>query len=264
MFSNELIEQIFVGKISVNLSRQEELDLVTAHRQGDESATVRLMQAYAGLLNSSVRRFTQTGNQDQALGDLDDMRSSALVGLLEAVKAFDPAQHERIATIAPRYIAGELSSEATGASHFTVPERSMKRYWSILREANGDVMNALQLAPTMHMDPSTFLSIHSAVRGTSSYSGTEQDGAPEVYHTSVDGVVASTELVIEDAMLVAAAFEAIDGDQTEVVRSYYGFDDYGEPQSDAEVAHRMGLSRPKVQRVRASALNDMRKKLGVA
>lgn len=86
-------------------------------------------------------------------------------------------------------------------------------------------------------------------------------GGPSRIEASVCGPDSHDD--VEDRLLVEAAFAAVDDLEEEVCRLAYGFSDY-DPIPDSEVGYGLGLSRPKVQRVRASALGKMRDAAGVA
>lgn len=258
--------EILTPAAPVSLSVEEERALIAASQAGDGAATETLIGAYSPAIRGAVQWYRRALPSVPQRSDAEDVEQEALVGLLEAIRAFDPEKHDRLAAIAAQYVRQRVAEAARSASAFAVPERTLKRFFSILRECNGDTSAALELAPSRKMARETFLAVLASVRGVGSYDAPAPDGTTrEESDRSVDGEAlawAQPELVGErDEDLVRAAFAAVDDVEERVCRVSYGFEDY-EPQPDGEVAHRLGLSRPKVQRVRTKALAKMREALG--
>jgi RNA polymerase sigma factor (sigma-70 family) len=244
----------------------DEQTAISAAKAGDEGAQIALMLAYAPALRNAVKWYTRAMPSVAQSAELEDVRAQAIVGLLEAIRAFDPEVHDRLAAIVSDYVTSEVSAQAADATGFAVPERTLKRFFGILRAADGNVFEATRLAPRYEMKRETFLAVLSAVRNVDSIDGLgagEDEEAPRELAAMPLAPVYSDEEIVEDRILVEAAFRAVDDQEALVCRDYYGFSEY-DTMSDAEIAHRRGLSRPKVQRVRSTALGKMRSALGVA
>jgi DNA-directed RNA polymerase specialized sigma subunit len=246
----------------------EERAAIAEAKAGDGDALVKLMYAYAYSLRTAVAWYTRALPTVEQRTGAEDARMEAVSGFMEAIHAFDPDKYDRLAAIAYKKIEEAVASSAWTVTGFTVPTRSLTRFFGILRQADGNVYEAASIAPQFDMKRETFLAILSAVRDVDGLDSLqpvgEDDGASyELQAEAISGVVRTAEEVVEDAILVEAAFAAVDDLETDVVRLAYGFADY-DPQPDAEIGHRLGLSRPKTQRVRSSALGKMRTALGVA
>jgi len=257
----EIFERGFTAE---PLDAHEERGLIAAAQLGDSAAVERLVLLYAPALRGGVKVYTRALLTTPQRSDLEDVQADAVMALIEAIHAFDPGKHTRLAAIAPSYIRNAVSvSAGTSATSFTIPERTLKRFFGILRAADGDAELAAGLAPSYEMRRETFLAVLDAVRNTDSYQAVEdgEDLSVQAFKMAPiwDGAFGDA----EDRILVEGAFRAVDTLEGDVCRLAYGFADY-EPQSDPEVAERMGLSRPKVQRVRSGALDKMRSALGVA
>ncbi|WP_050053685.1 sigma factor [Pseudarthrobacter siccitolerans] len=263
---DSVIADIFDRRAEKRVSLEEERELLAAAQAGNEDAKISLFYAYAAALRNGVKWYTRAQSSVPQAADLDDVRQAVVMGLLEAIQAFDPEKHDRLAAIAAKYITNAVSVQSQDASGFSIPERTMKRFFGILRKADGNVFEAARIAPEHEMTAETFLSVLSAVRNVEGLEaltdgGEDSTGAPrEIEARSIFGDPAAD---AEDAVLVELAFSAVDDLEGAVCRLSYGFADY-EPLPDVEVAHRLGLSRPKTQRVRAGALGKMRQALGVA
>jgi len=258
MLTSNAISDIFDNGAEHFLTLEEEHLAIADAQSGDQDAKVALLYAYAPLLRSSVARYrNMTGTWSE-----EELRQDALLGFLEAIEAFDPERHIRLAGVAPSYVTNTLASSARSQAAYTVPERSLRRFFGILREADGDVIEAVKLAPQREMKPETFLSVLDAVRNVSSLDGelSELGVTGDIQGVPVwDGQHADA----EDRILVEAAFRSVSTFEGDIVRLAYGFADY-DPLPDAEVGHRLGLSRQKAQRTRTEALGKMRVSLGVA
>lgn len=260
----QVISDVFTRRTSTGkLDLAEERAAILAAKDGDSEATVKLIYAYAYSLRSAVVWYTRAVPGGTAT---EDIHAQAILGLVEAIMAIDLDECERLAAIAPDYITGAVAGAAESAVNFKVPTRSLTRFFKILREADGNVYEAASLAPKYAMRTETFLAILSAVRDVDSYDGLAAaaygDDGSDGSHLAA-APVAGVNSYDEDEVLVEAAFAAVDDLEATVCRDYYGFTDYN-TKSDAEIAGDRGLSRPKVQRTRASALGKMRTALGVA
>lgn len=264
---NSVIADIFDRRAEKRFSLEEERELLAAAQLGDEAAKIDLFYAYAPALRNSLKGFVRAQTAGAQASDLEDVRQSAVMGLLEAIQKFDPATHDRLAAIAAGHIKNAVAAHAQDASGFTIPDTSMKRFFRILRDANGDTEAAALLAPSREMKSETFLAILSAIRNVDGLEAIQDDGVGESTgqgrEIQVRSLFGDPAADAEDAVLVDLAFMAVDDLERTVCRLSYGFEDY-EPVPDAEVGHRLGLSRPKTQRVRAGALGKMRQALGVA
>lgn len=247
------------------LPLDEEREAILAAQAGDEDALLGLLRTYSRALRSTAARYRQ------AL-DVDDLRAEILAAFLVALGDYDPARDERLAAILPRTLTREVSAAATRASAFAIPERTLQRFYGILRRGEGDVSRAAAIAPQYEMTTENFLSILAVVRETESLSTGDNDqttashgskGAVINRARSLWGEGSRFEADAEDAILCEAAFRAVDDVEGDVCRLAYGFADY-DPVPDAEIGHRLGLSRPTTQRKRASALGKMREALAVA
>jgi len=270
-----LLSDVFDRRAEGRLELGEERTAIAAAQLGDDDATAKLILAYAPALRNGVTWYTRALAGSPQPADLEDVRSQAILGLLEAIKAFDGTTHERLAATVASYIRNAVTTSAASVTSFTVPERTLKRFFGILRTAEGNVYEGARIAPDYEMKTETFLAVLSAVRNVESYDAILDGNAggfdgttSERFNTGVErGVEArplwdGREADAEDRILVEAAFTAVNTLEADVVRLAYGFSDY-EPVPDAEIGARMGFSRATTQRTRTGALDKMRRVLGV-
>lgn len=253
------------------LPLDEERAAILAARAGDDEALTRLMYAYAYTLRTAVVWFTRA-LPEATPEQVEDVRSHAVMGFVQAIHKVDLGLVDRLASLAPKYVQEEVSKAASEVAKFTVPERTLKRFFGILREARGNISDAVILAPTREMKPETFLAVLSAVRNVESYdayeSGDDEGGESDgLENLLAHSIVFSPSAIndAEDRILVEAAFRSVDTLEEDVCRLVYGFADY-DPVSDEEAGSRLSppMSRAKTQRTRTAALGKMRNALGVA
>lgn len=252
-----VLSDVFNRGVTVDpLPLEEEIEQIAAARAGDSDAVVALIRAYAPVLRSHVSRHRDTLGADEA-------QAVALASFVEAIHEAEPG--ERLASVVGLRLPRDLAdAAATSSAAFVVPPRTVRRFFSILRKAEGDVTKAASLAPSYEMTTDTFFAVLDAVRNVGSLDA-EVDATARS-RTVAD--LAATPLYAEhaisdaeDAELVALAFEAVTPLEEEVCRLAYGFAEY-DPVPDAEIGHRLGFSRAKAQRLRVGALDKMRSALG--
>lgn len=270
MSLSKALTDIFDRKVNTgSLTEEAEREAITAAKAGDSEALVRLMYAYAPALRSAAGKFTNAGGGNDAFqtADREDIHSALTTAFFEAVKAFDPEAQTRLgAALNTALRPSELTGVLSGPVAFTVPHRTLSRFYSILRKADGNPYEAVKIAREHHMSPEVFLSVLSAVRNVTSYDAADS-GEDESRTDLLSMADAATPLwdastVEEDAELVKAAFAAVNDLEKTVCEMTYGFTDY-DPVPDAEIGHRLGFSRAKAQRTRSSALAKMREALAV-
>ncbi len=231
----------------------EEVAVIERAKAGEEAATLALFGAYVALLRAAVGRYTKTLSRD-------DARQAAVEGLLTAVGAFDPAKSDRLASLLRQHVDSALASAAgQSTAGFTVPERTLKRFFGILARADGNVTQAAVMAPEFDMATETFYGVLAAVNASGSL---EAEVETRGFDAPVEPVYAERQFAdAEDKLLVSKAFSAVDDLERDVCRLAYGFADY-DPQPDAEVGFRLGMGRVKTLRIRQGALKKMASALG--
>lgn len=278
MSFNNVLADIFTRNAERRFeSAETEREAILAAKKGDEQATLDLMYAYAPALRNGVKWYTRSGPAVERADGLEEVQSVAVAALIEAIAAFDPESgYDRLAATASKYIMNAVAVHAQYAAGFTVPERTLKRFFGILRAAEGNVYEAAALAPQFLMSRETFFAVLSAVRNVDSYDALTEGNSAGFDGTTTERFEVGGERGIEvrplwdnseaeeDELLVEAAFASVDDLERQVTRLAYGFETYGDPVPDAEVAHELGLSRQKAQRTRSSALGKMRQALAVS
>jgi RNA polymerase sigma factor (sigma-70 family) len=226
-------------------SPSEESALIDKAACGDGDAVLRLIAAYLPLLNDVI-------SQHRRGLDLDDARQTAVEALMIACRTRDVSRNPRLAGHLRATVAREVSAASvTHSTTVSIPERTLQRYYSILAHAEGDPARGAKIAQQYLMSADTFREITRAVRCQSDSALVDR---PE--DTSVRVI-----RDVSERVMAQKALSAVNDLERDVCRLYYGFVDY-DPVPDAEVAHRLGISRPRTQRVRQTALDKMRVVVG--
>lgn len=253
---DNVLTQVFQQGAEIRLDLAEEMTAIEAAKAGDEKATLDLLFAYAPALRNAVKRYRE------AL-DRDDAQAEAVSSFLGAVRDFDATKGERLAGIVASRIGHDLGILAAAGSTFAIPERTLSRFYGILRRSGGDVEAAADSATEYGMARETFLSVLAHVRQTDSLDGISEgpDGEGRDARAASLWGASAPMADAEDRILAEIAFGAVDEVESQVCGLAYGFTDY-DLVPDAEIAHRLGMTRSTVQRRRTSALDKMRDALG--
>ncbi|MCW5771858.1 MAG: sigma-70 family RNA polymerase sigma factor, partial [Rhodospirillaceae bacterium] len=106
------------------LSADEERALAERARAGDEGAAGRLVQSHLGFVVAIARRYRRFGLP------LADLVQEGTIGLIHAVRRFDPARNIRLSTYAAWWIRAHIQAYVV-------------RTWSLVRLGTGTAQRAL-------------------------------------------------------------------------------------------------------------------------
>jgi RNA polymerase sigma-32 factor len=106
------------------LSIAEERDLAERARAGDEDAAGRLVNSHLGFVVHIAQRYRRFGLP------LNDLVQEGTIGLIHAVRRFDPARNIRLCTYAAWWIRAHIQAYVV-------------RSWSIVRLSTGTAQRAL-------------------------------------------------------------------------------------------------------------------------
>jgi hypothetical protein len=239
------------------LSHEEELDLALRAQAGDEDAYNELLRQFIPALRGYAITEARRAN---GYVDRDETRANILLAFAEAVAKVSATYHFNGALKSTVRQTAD-SYQLVGA--VAIPERTRSRFLEIARSKGGNLKEAEAVAHEFGMTPEVFRAVAEALNLWGSYEATVDapgvlDGIgnrePATY--PLVGNPAEDETAVDIRLLVDAAFAAVDETTGGVIADAYGFSDY-EPLPDAEIAHRRGYSRSKVQRIRTEGLVAM-------
>ncbi|WDS52078.1 DNA binding protein [Microbacterium phage Caron] len=259
---------IFDAKLipAAPLELEQELALITAAQGGDSDAYVTLLRQYAhGLRGLAKSEYSRAGG----MVDADETRANVLLAFAEALAACDGTTRVAAKLKSSVYSVAE---EHHLVGNFAIPTRTRQRYFQALREAGVDG-DAEAKAIELGMSREVFLAVKDVIGARSleeaaaHFSKATPGSGVDMAASGAGGIgwdmpmesltAERNYATVDQAADVARAFDAVDELTEGVIRDAYGFTEY-DPIPDAEIAHRRGFSRSKVQRIRTEGIATMR------
>lgn len=241
------------------------------HSQAEQraNALATLYLAYRPVILATRKRYREHL-------DRDDLDQELYAAFLEVVETHDVEASPRLAGRISQMLTNALDrAVSTATNAWSIPPRTLQRFYGILRRADGDLERAAELAPEYLMPTETFLWIAHLLRKTGSLTPAPSDDGDERENNNVAGIIVGSEPrdAYEDAddhLLAQAALRSLPAHQREIVEYAYGFTpvvidgvtvDPVVP--DRVIGHLIGKSRLYVLRQRNAALATMREALGL-
>lgn len=123
-------------------SRLDDNQLVKRHRAGDRAALDELIARYAPLANGLARRYSYTSETT------DDLEQVAAVGLVAAIKRYDPERGKSLRAFAVPTILGELRRHFRDTGWSVHMPRPLQERARDVREMTSRMTAELQRSPT--------------------------------------------------------------------------------------------------------------------
>src|SRR3954452_10745706 len=126
----------------VVVSRLSEDELITRHRDGDRAAFDELVNRYRPLDIGLARRYSYTSES------LDDLEQVACIGLVAAIKRYDPSRGKPLRAFAVPTILGELRRHFRDTGWAVHMPRPLQERARDVREATSKLTVQLQRSPS--------------------------------------------------------------------------------------------------------------------
>ena len=135
---NAQFDGVLLTKEYTPLSKEEELALANASNNGDELALKKIIIAYTPFSNKIAGKYYRKHG-----GDVRDYKNQAVIGVIKALKKFDPEKGFRFSTFARAYIKGELNNYVMRNNNMVKngTTKRQKSMFSSLGRATADLMN---------------------------------------------------------------------------------------------------------------------------
>lgn len=234
---------------------KDNLELILASQAGDARATDRLVRQNGGLVNRIAFRFLGRGQEPEDLIQIGNM------GLLKAIRTFDPARECAFSTYAVPLIFGEIRRFLRDDGPIKV-SRSQKRLGAALAaeqgrciaEGRGDV-HLSELAARCGVSVEEAAAALDAIAPVSSLSDVIYNGedSPTLESTLSDTDAQEKEF---DRLAISMAIDKLPELRRKIVLLRY-FRDY----SQNETAAALGLTQVKVSREEKKILAFLREEL---
>lgn len=239
------------------LELKHELELIYRVREGDNVAAETLLKQYLPALKAAQRKAIAL--------DKSEAESATQAAFMEAVWRFDKAKHNRLAGAIKSALAQEVEHESKTKQTFSIPSRSLSRYWNILRKADNDPRLAADIAEQHGMSRSTWLTINDNVLSTNIPDPSETDNEP-VLHPLWDTPSEPTSFQRESVKYVFAKLDDdndLTPEEVEVLGVHYGLLGVDCSKNYDFSADELGLPKREVIRLHTSAIRKARKRLNV-
>ena len=214
---------------------------------GDRQAEAELVQRNLPLVAAIARRYRNCG-----LG-LEDMIQLGSIGLLQALRRFDPERGLCFSTYAVPLIAGEIRRflRDDGMVKFSREAKSLALKIERIRREQGD-LTVEELARQLHVSPEDVAAAMASREGALSLDApTEEDGADlQSFLGSAD---ANTEKDALRRVELRELFAVLSERERQVL-----FLRYFRDRTQSEVGKRLGLSQVQISRIEKKALLRMR------
>jgi RNA polymerase sigma factor for flagellar operon FliA len=232
------------------------------HRQGDSSTENALVEQYLPLVRTVLGRLAMTLPEHVDQGDLN---SAGLVGLLQALRNYDPACGTSFETYARVRIRGAMLDELRRMDWVprTIHEKSRKLQDSMARleqelgriPTDAEMAKALNLSPAAYADllaeirPATFICLDAVTASENGESGSLSEVIPAPSDDGPLEKVSQQEL----KRIILARLRELPENQKKVLAFYYGEDLHLR-----EIAEVMGVTESRVCQIHSQAILAIR------
>ncbi len=273
------------------LSREDERELVRAARSGNQEAAHRLIEAYLPLVARIAKRNRSHPTPRVHLNDgwrtttpsfdLDDLIQEGRLGLLDALRTFDPERAVRFATFATPHVEGHIKRALSNQAHtIRLPVHQQAALGRVdkaretLRKELEREPSRQEVAAAVGMSVADLEEIDRAAAEPISLdtpiASDDEDDTIDSHDRTEGGQVQADQIVPlpspadladrKDISRIAAhVLSALLSSQREVLRLRCGF--YGDALSPAEAAHRLGIRRSTLDKSEQAALAKAREVL---
>jgi RNA polymerase sigma-32 factor len=245
---------------------EEELALALRVKQGDPRALDQLVKAHLRLVFSITREFERYGVA------LEELVSEGILGLVEAVRRFEPEHGARLSTYAGWWIRGYLRRftmanrrivRAPSSRHGRELFSSLRRTQRELSQQAGAPARAEDVAVALGMRVSEVQEMEEVLSARDVTCGHGQDamaGEPRSMQPSPEVTVMEAQQQRRSSDAVAHALRLLNSRERMIVSQRLLAED---PRSLACLGEELGVSRERVRQLEQKACSTLRKTLGV-
>lgn len=239
------------------LSEDEKMELLARSRDGDKEARDKLIMGNLRLVLSVLQSFSNRGENP------DDLFQVGTVGLLKAIRGYNPEFGTKFSTYAVPLIAGELKRYLRDSGSIRV-SRSLRDVAYKALQAKEKLSTKLQREPTIDeiakesglTSEEIINALDAIVEPISLYEPVYSDGGDSVYVLDQVKDTKNTDENWITSIAIAEAIEKLDKREQKILalRFFRG-------RTQTEVAGEIGISQAQVSRIEKGALDKIRRKL---
>lgn len=232
-------------------------ELLSAAKSGDTEAETKLLEENAGLLRSVVRRFLGRGT------DEEDLIQIGTIGMLRAIRSFDPDRGTLFSTYAVPLILGELRRHFRDSGPVKISRLWKQKSLQLLRArekieaAEGRDATLSELARECSMEPEEAAMALQSLSPVTFFSEPLANDESLTYETLLadEGSLAELERV-SDALAISQCLKKMPSEWRKIVLLRYYRD-----LTQRETAAILGLTQVKVSREEKKILAFFKKEL---
>ena len=256
MYNKGEICGINTAKLKV-LSEDEKMELLTKSRAGDQEARDKLIMGNLRLVLSVLQSFSNRGENP------DDLFQVGTVGLLKAIRGYNPEFGTKFSTYAVPLIAGELKRYLRDSGSIRV-SRSLRDVAYKALQAKERLSAKLQREPTVEEianetglpSDEIVAALDAIVEPVSLYEPVYSDGGDSVYVLDQIKDTKNTDDNWTTSIAISEAIEKLNKREQRILalRFFKG-------RTQTEVASEIGISQAQVSRIEKGALEKIRRRL---
>ena len=237
------------------LTKATEADLLERHQNGDRAALEELTNRYRSLASGLARRYSYTSETTE------DLEQVAYIGLVAAIRRYDPSRGKSLRAFAVPTILGELRRHFRDTGWAVHMPRPLQERARDVREATAKLTTELQRSPSprevaeyMKLTVEQVLESRAVRRA---YTPDSLDAPPRsddddstrswdsAYGIEDDGFAR-----VEDGAMVERAVRALPEREKQIIQLRFGSD-----LSQAEIGEKLGISQMHVSRLLRRSLD---------
>jgi RNA polymerase sigma-B factor len=238
-----------------HVSKLTEAELIERYRAGDRKALEELTNRYRPLACGLARRYAYTSES------ADDLEQVACIGLVAAIKRYDPERGKSLRAFAVPTILGELRRHFRDTGWSVHMPRPLQERARDVREMTTKMVAELQRSPTprevaerMQLTVEAVLESRAVRRAYSPDSldappKPSEDGSP-VSWDSIHGTEEEGYARVEASAAVERAMRALPERERQIIQLRYGAE-----LSQAEIGNALGISQMHVSRLLRRSLD---------
>ena len=243
------------------LRREEEADLFSRARRGDDAAMQRLAEANLRFVVRVANEYVRPDGPP-----LIELIAEGNIGLMSALERFDESRGFKFITYAVWWIRQAIHrSLAQQRRSARQPTNRLDDYKLIERRADvlsqklGRVPTFDQVIDEAELSPERALSALEAHQQDLSFDQPISPDSDMTMHAVYGGDAGSDTGFDEDALKerLQECLDRLDSREANILRAYYGMDG-SEPQTLDQIGEDLGVSRERVRQLRNRALNRLR------
>jgi len=265
VFADQALQN-YLNEISIykTLSREEEHDLASRARDGDQEAISQLVKANLKFVVKIATRYQNRGLS------LSELISEGNIGLIKAIEKFDPDKDIKLISYAIWWIRQRIMvavNEKSSLIRVPMGKASSVSKIKATRDRmfteTGDVPSDEELGDVLDIGEKTVTQLRGHMIETSSIDEVLQSSDFHEFdgrdHLEDPGLVDPQQIYYNDMMneRLYNAINRLEPREADIIRTYFGLNESKESKNFAQIAEDMGLSRERVRQIQKEALKKI-------